>query len=938
MIGHPRNKRSETSIVDKEKAQMKAPRTLRNLPRFLGVLVAAAALTLALGVGSASAAFGIESFDGEMTANEAGTVAATQSASHPYEAKAEINVNSAEEVCFFGLFTCLVPEENFKDVEVKLPPGFVGDPQAVPQCGTAEFLTASFPTCAKASIVGKIKLKGEDHILLPQEAVVYNLVPGPGEPARFGFRIITTAVNLRASVRTGGDYGLTVKIPNTTQAVPVIGTELTFWGVPGDSSHNADRGGPFEGTVKPFLSLPTSCSGPVLTSLRINSWGEPNVYDEASFLSHNAAAEPIGVDGCDKVSFEPSLRLETGSHSAASPTGLSATLKVPQHNDNPKGLVSSHLKKAVVKLPEGVRLNPAAANGLSSCSEAQIGLNNDNPVSCPNDSKVGTTEIVSPLLSEPMKGSLYQAEQNNNPFSSLVAVYLVAEAQGVTIKQAGKVELDPNTGQVTATFEDVPQQPFSDLKLSFFGGPQGILVNSNSCGPQTYTASFTSWSGQTVNTTGSFDVNQNCDTGGFDPKLDAGTTNPVGGDHSPFVLDVTRNDGEQNVAGINVDLPKGLLAKPAGIPLCSDADAGSGNCPAASQVGVVNAAAGAGPSPVLVPQPGKDATAVYLAGAYKGAPYSIVAKVPAQAGPFDLGTVAVRSKVNVDPETAQISVESDSLPQILKGIPIDYREVQVNIDKPDFMLNPTSCEAMSVDSSISSDAGAVAHPSSRFQVGSCGDLDFNPKLYTRIWGNTNRGAHPKLRAVLKMPSGGANIGRVAATLPHSEFLDQAHIKTICTRVQFAANACPTGSVYGYAKAWTPLLDQPLQGPVYLRSSSHKLPDLVADLNGQIHIVLDGRIDSVHRGIRTTFEGVPDAPVSTFILYMKGGKKGLLQNSTNICKGSHRSIAKFNGQNGKRSESRPPLKNSRCHQNKRKAQRSSHRNARRAQVARSSAAG
>ena len=318
------------------------------------------------------------------------------------------------------------------------------------------------------------------------------------------------------------------------------------------------------------------------------------------------------------------------------------------------------------------------------------------------------------------------------------------------------------------------------------------------------------------------------------------------------------------------------------MPLCPEADAGSGDCPAASQVGSVNAAAGAGPQPVWVPQPGKSPTAVYLAGPYKGQPYSIVAKVPAQAGPFDLGTVAVRSAIQVDPETAQVSVTSDQFPQILQGIPIDYRHIHIGVDRAGFMLNPTSCDEQAVASTIVSDKGATATPASRFQVGDCGTLGFKPKLYTRIWGKTNRGAHPKLRAILMPRKGDANVGRAALTLPRSEFLDQAHIKTVCTRVQFAANACPADSVYGSAIATTPLFDQPFQGPVYLRSSNHKLPDLVAALHGPVDFNLVGRIDSKNKGIRTTFETPPDVPVTKFTLYMKGGKKGLLVNSRNIC--------------------------------------------------------
>ncbi|HEX3609887.1 MAG TPA: hypothetical protein VHU14_09525, partial [Solirubrobacterales bacterium] len=309
------------------------------------------------------------------------------------------------------------------------------------------------------------------------------------------------------------------------------------------------------------------------------------------------------------------------------------------------------------------------------------------------------------------------------------------------------------------------------------------------------------------------------------------------------------------------------------------------------------------------PQPGKDPTAVYLSGPYKGAPYSLVVKTPAQAGPFDLGTVVVRAGIFVDPSTAQVTAKSDPLPQILEGVPISYRTIHVDIDRPDFALNPTSCDPMSIDGAVTSDRGAVANASDRFQVGGCAGLGFKPSLATHLSGGTHRGTHPRLQAVLRARPGEANIGRAAVTLPHSEFLDQSHIRTVCTRVQFVASECPEASIYGRAKAITPLLDQPLEGPVYLRSSNHELPDLVVALSGQVKFNLVGRIDAVPSGgIRTTFESVPDAPVSKFVLTMQGGKKGLLVNSTNICARHDRLVARFDGQNGKVHDIEPLLKN------------------------------
>jgi hypothetical protein len=886
------------------------PRISASLPRFLGALAAVAALVLALGAGSAGAAFGIANFDGEVI--QAGGEAATQAGSHPYEAGTEFDVTTFEEPGFcFPI--CELPEGGgFKDIEVKLPAGFVGNPRAVGACPNAEIITPLFvfgvPPACRSAVVGTTVLRG-NAALLPLEAPVFNLEPGPNAPARFGFRALTSAVVLTASIRTGSDYGTTVKLPNTNQVLPVTGTELRFWGVPGDSSHEAVRGGPYGKPVRPFLSNPTSCTGPVLTGLRLNSWQEPNVYHEASFLSHNAADEPVGIEGCEKVPFDPSLQMQVEPGKAGSPAALNVNLRVPQ-SEAPQGLAASALKKAVVTLPQGVTVNTSTAAGLEGCSEAQIGLHANEPAHCPDASRIGTAKITTPLLEDPLEGALYLAQQKANPFGSLLAAYLMAEGHGVILKQAAKFDLNQSTGQITGTFEDVPQLPFSEVELDFFGGPRGVLVNPGNCGDYAFTSTLTSWSGRTVNATGSFAVNRNCGTGGFNPSLSAGTTNPVAGAYAPFAFNVSRNDGEQNVGAIGALLPKGELAKLAGVALCPEASASAGNCPAASQIGQVNVAVGAGPQPLWVPQPGKAPTAAYLAGPYKDEPLSVVFRVPAQAGPFDLGTVAVRAAVHIDPITAQISVSSDPLPQILQGVPIEYRQIHVGVDRPGFMLNPTNCKETAVASTIVSSLAAVATPASRFQIGDCGSLGFKPRLYPRLLGGTKRGGHPKLRAVLKANPDDANVGRVALTLPGSELFDQNHVRSVCTRAQFATDACPQASIYGSAKAISPLLDQPLEGPVYLRSSNHRLPDLVADLHGQVDIELSARIDTVRGGIRTTFARAPDAPVSAFVLTMKGGKKGLLVNATDVCHGKHRARVRFTGYNGRRRDARPRVR-ARC---------------------------
>jgi hypothetical protein len=643
----------------------------------------------------------------------------------------------------------------------------------------------------------------------------------------------------------------------------------------------------------------------------VQSWENPALNLEAE-----SALAPIS--DCQQVQFNPRITTQPSTSRAGSPSGYDVDLNLPQ-NPDPHGIGTSDLREAVVTLPRGVQLSTAIADGLQDCSDAQLGLASAAPPQCPSAAKIGTAVVGTPSLPHPLTGAIYLGGPSSGPITGPpYRLLLAVEGEGVSIKLAGEVAVDPADGQITTTFRENPQLPFEDLRLHFNDGPRAPLVNPAGCGTYTTSYRLTPWSGNaSASGTGSFDIDQNCSAGSsFDPSLQAGTVNPVGGRFSPFVLRVTRPEGQQNLSSVEATLPEGLLAKLAGVPLCPDSAAASGSCPAAAQVGAVTVGTGAGSEPLFVPQPGKAPTAIYLAGPYKGAPYSLVFKVPAQAGPFDLGTVVVRDALKVNPVTTQVTAQSDPLPQILQGIPIEYRDLRAEIERRDFTLNPTSCEPMRVSSTIGGAAGASAHPGSRFQVGDCAALSFAPKLALRVFGKTRRNAKPRLRAVLTAKPGEANIARAQVNLPHSEFLEQRHIQTVCTREQFDAGTghgtdCPAGSIYGHARAWTPLLDEPLQGPVYLRSSSHELPDLVAALDGQVDVELASKIDSgPNGGIRDTFEVVPDTPVSRFVLEMMGGKRGLLVNSENLCSKSAktRAIVRFVGHNGKVRAFRPKVAN------------------------------
>jgi hypothetical protein len=854
---------------------------------------------------AAEAEFSISEFGGAITSG--GEFSRQAGAHADLTTRIEFAVNDDPE----GEFRL---EGNVKEVDVSLPAGIVGNATAVPTCRFSDLIggEGEIQDCPVETQIGIATVE------TPSGAVfypVYNIDRPPDAPALFAFNYLGAVVPIAPRLRAT-DFGVSTHVGPTSEGVPVTGTEVTIWGVPADESHNAERfvrgsesaqGAISTADRSPLLTMPTSCSGTAsVTSASANAWQSPADFSFASF-DGDFNGVPFITEGCERLRFEPTVSVDPGSRSTAATTGVDVEIKVPQ-STSPDGLATAHVRRTVVTLPEGFAISPSAAAGRAVCSVVQIGIGSNDPPSCPGSSSLGTVKVETPLLDEELEGEVFLAKQNENPFGSLLALYLAIKGPGFYVKLAGKIALDPATGQVSTFFNDLPQLPFDSFGLSLRGGPHAPLVAPSACGSYMTHVEMTSWaSAMPVTLDAPMSITEGCNNGGFDPKLRAGTSNPAAGKASPFLLQITRDDGEQNISRIDTTLPEGLLAKLAGIPLCGEGQATTGACPAASQIGRATVGAGAGSSPLYVPQPGKAPTAIYLAGPYKGAPYSLVVKVPAQAGPFDLGTVAVRSGISIDPVTAQASVKSDPLPQILQGIPIAYRDVRVEVDREGFIQNPTSCDPMRVESNLFGAAGATASPSARFQAANCTDLAFKPKLALKFSGPTHRSAHPKLKATLTMPKKGANIGKAVVTLPKTEFLENAHIRTICTRVQYAADNCPKGSVYGYAKAWTPLLDRPLQGPVYLRSSNHTLPDLVASLDGQIHVDLAGRIDSPGGKIRNTFWAVPDAPVTKFVLTMQGGAKGLLVNNEELCRAKPRAKAEFTGQNGKRSVSNPLVK-------------------------------
>lgn len=806
-----------------------------------------------------------------------------------------------------------------EEVSIELPPGLLGNPRAMRTCSMGDFLNLAH--CSAGSQVGISTVSVGKPGGITQTVPLYNLEPPhpSQEVARFGFLAFIFPVYIDVHVRTAGDYGATATIHDPAGLGAVFRAKTTLWANPASDDHNQQRAtmpevnndncieenlcnrasGIPPSERKAFFTNPSTCQQGSL-GLEVASYQHPGQRFTAT-----APLEPI--TDCTGLPFAPQFSADPTSHVAGAPTGLATKLIIPQHLGEDERATST-MREARVTLPAGMQVAAGAANWIGTCSEEEVGYRKEVDTRCPDSSKLGTATITSPDLSEPIEGTIYQ--RSPRPGHQL-GLWLTSDALGLHIKLPGELEPDPSTGRLTAVFRDLPQVPVEEIDLDVWGGPRAPLQNPDHCGTFTTDFSFSPHSDDpAVSGQSQMQITEGCNQG-FSPTLHAGVTEPIAGKYSPFVFDLTRPDGDQALRGFSLHLPEGELAKIKGVPLCPDAAAGTGSCPTGSRIGKIQATTGPGPEPFTIPAPGKAQPQIYLAGPYQGSPFSIVTEVPAQAGPFDLGTLAVRSGLDVEPETGIAVVKADPLPQFFEGVGIAYRNLHAVVDRPEFNLNPTNCREMAVTADATSTQGAQAHPSARFQVDGCKALKFQPKLSLKLRGGTKRAQYPALSATLKARKGDANIGFTSVALPHSEFLAQEHIGTICTRVQFAADTCPKGSVYGKAEAWTPLLEKPLSGPVYLRSSDHPLPDLVAKLGGQLEIDLVGRIDSVHGGIRATFESVPDAPVSRFVLQMKGGAKSLLTNSTDICRGSHRATVRMKAQNGRIADLRPRLQSSGC---------------------------
>ena len=814
-----------------------------------------------------------------------------------------------------------VADGSVHDVDVNLPPGLIGNPNVAATCDFDHLIPAGspLPDCPIASQVGTAKIT-TDPAIGPDEpsdihVSVYNMRRPIDSPALFAFNYGGAALKIVPRVRPT-DYGISTDSLALTQALPPFYVDVTLWGVPADPAHDPDRtypvtqafGAPSPDTRKAFLSNPTSCSGkPATFTVFADTWQNPGRFVSKSF-DRDRDGTPFLFTGCDRVPFDPSVNVRPLSHVADAPTGLDFDVELPQ-SDAPDGLATAHVRKTVVTLPEGMSVSPSAAAGLGACALSQIRLGSDDDVTCPDSSKVGTVEIETPVLDVPVKGDVILAAQGDNPFRSLVALYIVAKGPGFVLKLPGRVDLDPITGRLTTTFDDNPQLPFSHLRFALRGGSQAPLATPPSCGTYTIQTELTSWASATpVKVDTPYTVNERCGARGFQPSLSAGTANPLAGADSPFSMTLTRADGEQYFKSIEASLPKGLLGRIASAPRCPGDLAAAGTCPRGTEIGQTNVLAGPGAAPLAA------TGRVYLTGPYKDAPFglSIVVPTAGQAGPFDLDDVVVRAAIYVDRADAHVTVKSDPLPTIVQGFPLRLRQVNVTIDRPGFMFNPTNCSPSTVFTNVGSLEGATASLATPFKVAGCAALAIKQRLALRLTGKTQHsdGKHPGISATLTDSGGGANLQRVVTKLPLTLALDPDNAQALCKPEQRVSRACPAKSIVGHARA-TSVLPSALTGPVYFveatrRSASGRVirtfPNLWIPLQADgvtIDITARSAVDSLGRLV-TTFDALPDAPVSGFQLTIDGGKHGIItvSDKRGTCDRAMVIETQFTGQNGK----------------------------------------
>jgi hypothetical protein len=896
-----------------------------------GTEVPSSSAAVPLRVG-ASTPYGIEKFDLGLE-NESGT-SATQAGEHPFQMTTTLDFNQIIEHFANSPEVLRTSPALTKDVDVTLPRGLIGNPNAVEQCSSVDFSAQiNFRNaCGPNSAVGVavVTLNEPKAAGLTTRAVpVFNLVPAPGEPARLGFFVVKVFVTLDTSVRTGKNYAVVASVHNATTVGAVLGTKVTIWGNPGDPRHDESRGWacvesgfasneeactvPAARSNTPFLSMPTLCSEGLHSEVRVDSWSEPE-------NSLRKPSDSPALEGCPLLNFAPTLEVSPETQQGSSPTGLNVSVKLPQASTLTAGqLAEGDAKATTLVLPQGVQLNAGASDGLVACSAGQFGFagpieanqTNNEEFSpglpgCVDQSKVGTVRIKTPLLAHELEGSAFLGEQGANPFQPPLVLYLVAQdpVSGVLVKLAGHVTPDPNTGQLVSVFENTPPLPFESLDVHFFSGPRASVATPDVCGNYEATSSFVPWSGGEAKPSASFAITSGPGGGAcpgnplpFAPGFTAGSINTEAGAYTPFSVTIDKPDGNQALEHLTVHLPTGLAAKLASVTPCPEPQAANNTCGSESLIGHATEEAGLGGNPITLTAP------VYFTGPYKGSPFGLSVVTHAKAGPFDLGLITVRSRIDVNPYTAAVTITSDPLPTIIKGVPVQLKHLNVMVDErtPGFQFNPTNCNPLRIDATLTGSQGTNANVGSNFQVKDCAKLPFKPTFTASTQAKTSKANGASLTVKVTSGPGQANIGKTRIALPIQLPSRLTTIQKACIDKVFEANpaGCPEGSNIGTATIHTPVLKNPLSGPAYLVSHGNAaFPDVEFVLRGEgLTIILDGQTD-IKKGITTsTFNSLPDAPVTSFETVLPEGPHSALAANGNLCSKPLTMPTTMTGQNG-----------------------------------------
>lgn len=923
-------------------------------------------------------AFGVEQFEIEPEGPEGELD--TQAGSHPFQLTTTFDL--AKNLEPHKLFASKEPIEGAvlpalpKDLHFTLPPGLIGNVADMPQCSEADFSTTTGSNadyCAGDTAIGVATVTLDEPITLgtfTEEVPLFNLTPAYGEPARFGFEADKVPVVLTTKVRSGSNYAVEVSVEYATQAADVLNTQVSFWGVPGDSRHDSERGweclgGGFlvqnlegehkckstdEAEPQALLSLPTSCEGTPVASVEGVAWTGQQLGGEFQF-------EPF--TGCDKLSLEPSITVKPEEETASTPSGMNVDIHIPQASTlSGTQLSEATVKKTVLTLPEGILASAGAAESLSTCAasgENSIGLleglpeedqlQNDHfspeEATCPAEAKVGTVTIDTPLLEQPLTGSVYLAYQDTDPFKSPLVFYIVADdpTAGVRVKLAGQIKLNQTTGQVESVFENTPPLPFEDLHLHLFNGPEATQSTPPLCGAYTSKASFSTWSGSEAEASSQFQIISGPHGGACSPSprelkpaFSVHNSSQQAGAFTDFTLGIGHRESDQPISGLIVHLPPGMAAMISNVTPCPEPAVGTEwSCGADSEVGEATTVAGLGSHPVTLK--GK----VYLTAGYNGAPFGLLVRTLAHVGPFELGWINVRSRIDVNETTAAVTVttqpgprgvaeaatagrDTEVLPTIIDGVPVQLREILVAVNRPEFQFNPTNCGKLEISGTLLGSEGAAAGLEQSYSAENCASLPFNPTIAVSVESNVSRLDGTGLKIKITSGSGQANIGKTKLEFPKTIPSRLETLHKACLEAVFAANPanCPEGSVVGTATAHTPVLKSPLTGPIYLVShGGAAFPDAEIVLQGEgIKLILDGKTEisesGANKGVTSSsFESVPDAPVSTFEVELPRKTNSAFSGYGNLCEEKPTMPTRFTGQNGAVAETNTQIEVTGC---------------------------